>query len=370
MADQKVEQGPVEWQVVRSENALSDAEREAILENPVFGTKFTDHQVIVVWEQDKGWHSARVEPYGPILMDPASAVLHYGQEIFEGIKAYRHQDQSIWTFRPSANAARLQRSARRMALPELPVDVFVESLKKLIEVDHAWVPQPVNEKTLYIRPFEIAAETFLGVRAAHRAEYRVIASPVGPYFTGGLKPVNIWIALDSARAGKHGTGEAKTGGNYAASLQAQNEGYEQGCSQVLFLDAETGTHIEELGGMNLFFVYKDGHVVTPSLDGTILHGITRDSVITLIKDRGIPVEERQVTLNEVRTGLNSGEIVEMFACGTAAVITPVGMLKSREEQLGSANAEPGELTASLRAELTGIQYGTVEDRHGWMVRLK
>jgi branched-chain amino acid aminotransferase len=303
------------------------------------------------------------------MMDPAAAVLHYGQEIFEGIKAYRHDDGSIWTFRPYENARRLQASARRMALPELPEELFVESLRQLIAVDGAWVPQPVNEKTLYIRPFEIAAEDFLGVRAAHRAEYRVIASPVGPYFTGGLKPVSIWIALDSARAGKHGTGEAKTGGNYAASLQAQGEGYEQGCSQVMFLDAETGTYIEELGGMNLFFVYKDGHVATPSLDGTILRGITRNSVVQLIKDRGIEVQERKITLDELRADLQSGEITEVFACGTAAVITPVGQFKSRVETLGSADADPGALTVSLREELTGIQYGRVEDRHNWMLRL-
>jgi len=358
-----------QWTVTRNPNPLSDAEREAILAAPVFGAKLTDHQVIVTWTKDEGWHDARVEPYGPILMDPSAAVLHYGQEIFEGIKAYRHQDGSIWTFRPTANAERLQRSAHRMALPELPVEIFVESLKQLIAVDGAWVPEPVNEKTLYIRPFEIAAENFLGVRAAHRAEYRVIASPVGPYFTGGVKPVNIWIALDSARAGKHGTGEAKTGGNYAASLLAQTEGYENGCSQVMFLDAETGTHIEELGGMNLFFVYKDGHVVTPSLDGNILHGITRDSVITLIKDRGISVEERLVSLDEVRAGFASGEITEIFACGTAAVITPVGQLKSRLETIGSDDAQPGKLTVSLREELTGIQYGLVEDRHNWLVKL-
>jgi branched-chain amino acid aminotransferase len=303
------------------------------------------------------------------MMDPAAAVLHYGQEIFEGIKAYRHDDGSIWTFRPYENARRLQRSAVRMALPEVPEELFVESLRQLIAVDGAWVPEPVNEKTLYIRPFEIAAEDFLGVRAAHRAEYRVIASPVGPYFTGGLKPVSIWIALDSARAGKHGTGEAKTGGNYAASLMAQNEGYEQGCSQVMFLDAESATYIEELGGMNLFFVYKDGHVVTPSLDGTILRGITRMSVIQLIKDRGIHLEERKVTLDEMRAGINGGDIVEVFACGTAAVITPVGQFKSREETIGSADAEPGALTASLREELTGIQYGRVADRHNWMLQL-
>jgi len=359
----------IQFEVVRNPSPMPAAQREAVLENPVFGQHRTDHQVICVWEKDKGWTSARVEPYGPIMMDPASAVLHYGQEIFEGIKAYRHDDGTIWTFRPLENARRLQRSAVRMALPEVPEELFVESLRQLIAVDGGWVPEPVNEKTLYIRPFEIAAEDFLGVRSAHRAEYRVIASPVGPYFTGGLKPVSIWIALDSARAGKHGTGEAKTGGNYAASLMAQNEGYEQGCSQVMFLDAETATYIEELGGMNLFFVYKDGHVVTPSLDGTILRGITRMSVIQLIKDRGIHLEERKFTLDEMRAGINGGDIVEVFACGTAAVITPVGQFKSREETIGSADAQPGDLTASLREELTGIQYGRVQDRHGWMTQL-
>lgn len=357
------------FEVIRNPNPMPAAERERIIANPTFGTHFTDHQVVVVWEKDKGWHSHQVIPYGPIQMDPSSAVLHYGQEIFEGIKAYRHEDGSIWTFRPEANAKRLQRSARRMALPELPIETFVESLRQLIAVDGDWVPSAEGEKTLYFRPFEIAAENFLGVRAAHRAEYRVIASPVGPYFTGGIKPVSIWIALDSARAGKHGTGEAKTGGNYAASLLAQAEGYEQGCSQVMFLDAESGTYIEELGGMNLFFVFSDGHVVTPSLDGTILHGITRDSVITLLRDSGHEVQERRFALSELREGVANGEIVEVFACGTAAVITPVGVFKSREEEIVVGDNEPGAITVSMRRELTGIQYGTVPDRHGWMHKL-
>lgn len=359
----------MKFEVTRNPNPVSDTEREAIIANPTFGTHFTDHQVVVVWEKDKGWHSAQVIPYGPIMMDPSAAVLHYGQEIFEGIKAYRHEDGSIWTFRPEANARRLQRSAYRMALPELPIDVFVDSLRELIAVDGAWVPSPEGEKTLYFRPFEIAAENFLGVRAAQRAEYRVIASPVGPYFTGGIKPVSIWLALDSSRAGKHGTGEAKTGGNYAASLLAQQKGYENGCSQVLFLDAETATYIEELGGMNLFFGYKDGHIATPALDGTILHGITRDSIITLLEDRGISVEQRKVSLAEVRQGVASGEIVEVFACGTAAVVTPVGILKSEHEEIVIGGNEPGELTVSIRQELTGIQYGRVPDRHNWLVKL-
>lgn len=359
----------MDFKVTKNPSPTPKSERDEILASPVFGAKFTDHQIVVVWEKDKGWHSAEVIPYGPILMDPSAAVLHYGQEIFEGIKAYRHQDGSIWTFRPDANAQRLQRSAHRMALPELPTDVFVESLRQLIAVDGDWVPSAEGEKTLYFRPFEIAAENFLGVRAAQRAEYRVIASPVGPYFTGGLKPVAIWIALDSARAGKHGTGEAKTGGNYAASLLAQSKGYENGCSQVMFLDAESATYIEELGGMNLFFVYKDGHVATPALDGTILHGITRDSVITLLRDRGIEVQERKVTLSEVREGAVSGEIVEVFACGTAAVITPVGTFKSEQDEIVVGGNEPGNLTIQMRQELTGIQYGTVPDRHNWMLKL-
>ncbi len=359
----------MKFEVTRNPKPLSDSDREAAISDPTFGSHFTDHQVVVVWEEGIGWHSAQVIPYGPILMDPSSAVLHYGQEVFEGIKAYRHQDGSIWTFRPKMNAARIQRSAKRMALPELPADVFIDSLQQLIAVDGDWVPKPEGEKTLYFRPFEIAAENFLGVRAAKRVEYRVIASPVGPYFVGGVKPISIWIALDSSRAGKHGTGEAKTGGNYAASLLAQQEGYKQGCSQVVFLDAESSTYVEELGGMNLFFIYKDGSVVTPGLDGTILRGITRDSLITLIKDRGIKMTERKVTLDEVREGAKSGEIAEVLACGTAAVITPVGIFKSREEEIVIGGNEPGELTVSLREELTSIQYGIVADRHNWMHKL-
>ena len=359
----------MDFKVTKNPSPSSSSDRSEVISNPTFGTHFTDHQVVIVWEKAKGWHSAEVLPYGPILMDPSSAVLHYGQEIFEGIKAYRHQDGSIWTFRPDKNASRLQRSAQRMALPELPTELFIESLRQLIAVDGAWVPEPTGEKTLYMRPFEIAAENFLGVRAAERAEYRLIASPVGPYFTGGIKPVSIWIALDSARAGKHGTGEAKTGGNYAASLLAQQEGYAQGCSQVMYLDAETSTYVEELGGMNLFFVYQDGSVVTPPLDGTILHGITRDSIITLLTDAGHDVIERKISLDEVREKVKSGEIAEVFACGTAAVVTPVGLLKSREEEITISNNEPGAVTVAMREELTGIQYGTVKDRHNWMHKL-
>ncbi|MEY4417568.1 MAG: hypothetical protein RIQ88_6 [Actinomycetota bacterium] len=361
---------PVEFKVYPTNHPTSDADRKAILEAPVFGAKFTDHQVIIEYSDELGWHSPRVEAYGPIMMDPASAVFHYGQEVFEGIKAYRHKDNSIHTFRPEQNAKRLQKSAHRLALPELPTELFIESLRQIVLADEAWVPSPEGEKTLYLRPFEIAMESFLGVRAATKAEYRVIASPVGSYFPSGLKPVQIWISLDSARAGKYGTGEAKTGGNYAASLLAQNEGKANGCSQVLFLDAETHTYLEELGGMNIFLVYKDGHVVTPELDGTILRGITRDSIIQLIKDRGISIEERQVSLAELEQGYTSGEISEVFACGTAAVITPVGQFKSKHGVFGPENPSLGGLSMSIREELLGIQFGEIEDRHNWLLRLK
>ena len=360
----------IPFEVQRNANPMPKAEREALLVNPVFGQNRTDHQVVCTWEKEKGWISAQVLPYGPIMLDPAAAVLHYAQEIFEGIKAYRYADGSIWTFRPHENAKRMQLSAQRMALPEVPEDMFVESLKQLIAVDADWVPDAANEKSLYIRPFEIASENFLGVRATHKAEYRVIASPVGAYFTGGFKPISIWISQKSARAGKNGTGAAKSGGNYAASLVAQSEGYDNGCSQVMFLDAESSTYVEELGGMNLFFVFKDGHVATPALDGAILSGITRKSLIQLMQDRGIAVQERKISLEEVRSGITSGLISEVFACGTAAVITPIGGFKSTSETLHISATEPGPLTVSLREELTGIQYGRVQDRHHWMYRLR
>jgi len=356
------------YTVQPSAAARAAAEREEILADPGFGKHFTDHMVRIDWSLEEGWHDARVQPYGPLQLDPASSVLHYGQEIFEGLKAYRHADGSIWTFRPEKNAERMQQSARRLALPELPVADFVESLRQLIAIDGAWVPEG-GEASLYIRPFMIANESFLGVRAAHHVSYFVIASPAGAYFSGGVAPVSIWLSEEYARAGRGGTGAAKCGGNYAASLLPQQEAYANGCAQVLFLDAETGTHVDELGGMNVFLVYGGDRIVTPRLTGTILEGVTRDSVIQLARDRGIAVEERDVTIDEWRSGMESGEITEAFACGTAAVITPIAALKSPGFTVGSPDAPAGELTMSLRDELTGIQYGRVPDRHGWLVRL-
>lgn len=347
---------------------LPAAERDAVLANPGFGDHFTDHMVSITWTLEAGWHDAKVVPYGPIPMDPASSVLHYGQEIFEGLKAYRRADGSIVTFRPEENARRLNESAVRIALPELPEELFVEAVKQLVAIDAVWVPRG-SDQSLYVRPFMIADESFLGVRAAQRARFMVIASPAGPYFTGGIKPVSIWLSQDYARAGHGGTGAAKCGGNYAASLLPQNVAAEQGCQQVLFTDSNSPDVIDELGGMNLFLVRKDNTLLTPALNGNILPGITRKSIIQLVQDRGYSVEERSVTVTEWREGVADGSITEAFACGTAAVITPIGKLKSPDFTIDFGDGAPGELTLSLREELTGIQYGSREDQHGWLTEI-
>lgn len=356
------ELAPLEFSVTKNLAARSAAQRDEILQNPGFGTTFTDHMVDICWSARGGWHRPRVQPYGPISLDPAAAVLHYGQEIFEGIKAYRHADGSIQTFRPDQNAARLQRSARRLALPELPTDYFIQSLRELIAVDGVWTPSG-DDQSLYLRPFMFAKEAFLGVRPAQKVAYYVIASPAGSYFSGGVKPVRIWLSERYARAGRGGTGAAKTGGNYASSLLPQAEASEKGCDQVVFLDQDG--NVEELGGMNVVFVYRDGRVVTPQSD-SILEGITRNSLLQLAEDRGHTVERRPVPLQEWRDGVASGDIVEVFACGTAAVVTPIGALVTADFE----EAQPlGELALSLREELTDIQYGRRDDKHGWLQRL-
>jgi branched-chain amino acid aminotransferase len=357
-------QRDLSFSVTKTENPTSETKRDAILADPGFGKFFTDHMVDICWSEHGGWHRPRVQPYGPISLDPSAAVLHYGQEIFEGMKAYRWQDGSIRTFRPEENAARLKRSAVRMALPELPTEYFLDSLRQLIAVDGDWVPS-APDTSLYIRPFMFAKEAFLGVRPAKKVNYYVIASPAAAYFSGGLSPVSIWLSTNYSRAGKGGTGAAKTGGNYAASLVAQQEAYDNGCDQVLFLDSENDRYLEELGGMNVILVKKDGTLLTPQSE-SILAGITRDSILQLAEDRGHTVERRQVTIDEWREGAASGEIVEAFACGTAAVVAPIGLLKSADFEI---RHESTEVALSLREELTGIQYGKVDDRHGWMVRL-
>jgi len=354
------------FQVTPNPAALPADEREAILANPGFGQKFTDHMVDICWSERGGWHRPRVQAYGPIQLDPAAAVLHYAQEIFEGLKAYRHADGSIWSFRPEKNAERLQRSARRMALPELPTEYFLDSLRQLIALDGAWVPS-APETSLYLRPFMFAKEAFLGVRPAKKVNYYLIASPAGAYFHGGVAPVSIWLSTTYARAGKGGTGAAKTGGNYASSLIAQQEAYDQGCQQVLFLDSAEEKYLEELGGMNVVLVYRDGTLVTPQSE-SILEGITRDSILQLAEDAGHTVERRQVSIEEWREGAASGEIVEAFACGTAAVLTPIGTLKAADFTIDMPTPEDG-VALALRRALTDIQHGRAEDRHGWMMRL-
>ena len=343
-------------------------ERTAALAELSFGTVFSDHMAHAVWTPERGWHDHRVEAYGPISLDPAAAVLHYAQEIFEGLKAYRHADGSVWAFRPEANAARFAASARRLALPELSEAEFLHSIEVLVHTDVDWVPG-VPGSSLYLRPFMFASEAFLGVRSARRVDYLVIASPSGPYFTTGFTPVSIWVAEDYHRSGPGGTGAAKCGGNYAASLLPQREAYEQGCEQVCFLDAATNTRLEELGGMNMFVVTADGAVHTPALTGTILEGVTRSSILRLLAEAGREVHERPITLTEVKDGVTSGAISEMFACGTAAVITPIGHLKGNGFHLTVSGGDAGPVTSELHQALTDIQYGHREDTHGWMRRL-
>jgi branched-chain amino acid aminotransferase len=308
-----------------------------------------------------------VTPYAPLTLDPATAVLHYAQEIFEGLKAYRHEDGSVWTFRPEENAARMVRSSGRLALPVLPPEDFIASVDALVRTDERWVPEAAGEKSLYVRPFMFASEVFLGVRPAQHVTYLVIASPAGAYFSKGVKPVSIWLSEDYTRAGRGGMGAAKTGGNYASSLVAQQEAIEQGCDQVVFLDATEGRYVEELGGMNLYFVHDDGTIVTPDLSGTILEGITRSSIIELCGKLGHSVEERRFSIDEWRDGVRSGRITEVFACGTAAVVTPVGSLRWRGGEVGKDVTGP--VTQQVRSALVDIQYGRAEDTFGWMHRV-
>ena len=350
---------------------VDEARREQILADPGFGMHFTDHMVLAEWTAADGWHDVRVQPYGPLSLDPATAVLHYAQEIFEGLKAYAHDDGSVWTFRPEDNAARMQRSARRMALPELPADVFLEAVDTLVRTDVAWVPRGA-ETSLYLRPFMFASEVFLGVRPAEHVTFCVIASPAGAYFPSGVKPVSLWLSEEYTRAAPGGTGAAKCGGNYAASLAAQQEANQHGCAQVVFLDAVERRWVEELGGMNLYFVRDDGSIVTPQLSGSILAGVTRDAVHTLLDDLGHKVEERAVDIDEWRDGVSSGEVTEVFACGTAAVVTPVGRLCWRSGEVDSSVTHAGAagpVTTEVRQALVDVQYGRAADDHGWMHRV-
>ncbi len=353
-----------------SGGARTSGERiNEILENPGFGKYFTDHMVTIDWTADNGWHNPQLRDYGPLSMDPATNVLHYGQSIFEGLKAYRHNDSTIQTFRPFENAQRFARSARRLAMAELPAELFVSSLESLVTADQDWVPSG-RERSLYLRPFMISTEIGLGVRPANAYQYVLIASPAGAYFAGGIAPVSVWVSDDYVRAAPGGTGEAKCGGNYAASLLAQAEATAHGCDQVIWLDAIGREKIEEMGGMNLYFVYGEGdsaRVMTPRLTGSLLPGITRDSLLTVANDLGIAASEGEITVAELRAACDSGEITEVFACGTAAVITPVGTVKSRAAgEFTVGLGETGPVTMALRNALLDIQSGSAPDRHNWM----
>ena len=357
--------------VARNPDPRSDDERAAILAAPAFGKYFTDHMVRIDYA-DGAWGEGAVVPYGPLTLDPATSALHYGQEIFEGLKAYRQPDGSVASFRPDANARRFQRSARRLAMAELPEETFVESLRALAEVDAAWVPDDPTE-SLYFRPFMIATEVGLGVnKPSGSYTYLLIASPAGAYFSGGIKPVKVWLSTEYTRAAPGGTGEAKCAGNYAAAFVAQAHATAQGCDQVVWLDAAEHRWVEEMGGMNLYFVYGSGssaRVVTPALTGTLLPGVTRDSLLTLAGELGYTAEEGKISTDEWREGCASGAITEVFACGTAAVITPVGAVDSAQGGFTIGDGSPGPISMQLREHLLGIQTGKEPDTHGWMHRL-
>jgi branched-chain amino acid aminotransferase len=355
----------VAFDIRRNENPTPASERAALLANPGFGRVFTDHMATIRYADGKGWYDARVEPRAPITLDPATAVLHYAQEIFEGLKAYHCADGMVRMFRPEANAARFRASAERMAMAQLPEELFLGSLHELIAVDREWIPT-TEDASLYLRPFMYASEVFLGVKPSSEYLYLVIASPVGSYFKGGVQPVSVWVSHDYTRAAPGGTGAAKCGGNYATSLVAQAQAVEHGCDQALFLDAVERRYVDELSGMNVFFVYDDGTLVTPPLTGTILPGITRDSIITLARDNGLTVVERPYAYEEWRRDAASGALREAFACGTAAVITPIGWVKSPDEEFVVGEGVTGPVTADLRRQLVDIQRGRIPDPYGWV----
>jgi len=344
-----------------------DSRADAIAD-PGFGKVFTDHMVRIEWSEGKGWHNATLGPREPISLDPAAAVLHYAQEIFEGLKAYRLADGTMALFRPHENARRFNLSARRLAMPELPEDAFVAAVRQLSLADRDWFPK-VEGGSLYLRPFMFASEPFLGVRPAKHYTFLTIASPAGNYFKSGAPAVSIWVASDYTRAAPGGTGAAKCGGNYAASLVPQAEAIARGHDQVVFLDAAERRWIEELGGMNLFFVFDDGSMITPPLTGTILPGITRESLLSIAREEGLNVREERYSLDQWRADAASGRLVESFACGTAAVVTPVGQVASLDGTFTIGSGGPGQTTQRLRERLVAIQRGTAPDPHGWVLRL-
>ena len=354
----------MKFDIQPASNPTPEKDRVAKLVDPGFGRVFTDHMAIVRYNQAKGgWYEAKIEARANFQIDPAGAVLHYAQEIFEGLKAYKRDDGGVNLFRPDANARRFKDSADRMAMAQLPEDVFIEAVEQVVRIDRAWMPG--GEGSLYLRPFMIASETFLGVKPSSEYIFAVIASPVGSYFKGGPAPVSIWVSENYTRAAVGGTGAVKCGGNYAASLRAQAEAIQHGCDQVVFLDAVERRYIEELGGMNVFFVFDDGSLSTPPL-GTILPGITRDSIIALARDAGKTVREEPYSLDQWRKDAASGRLKEAFACGTAAVISPIGKVRSVSGDFEISGGAAGPVAMGLRKQLVDIQYGRTNDPHNWI----
>ena len=332
-----------------------------------FGQFFADHMFTMRWNRQQGWHDAAIEPYRPFALDPAAMVFHYGQAIFEGMKAYRGKDDQIFLFRPQDNFTRMNQSALRMCMPRFPQDRVLQALRAMVYLDQEWVPKTPGA-TLYIRPTMIATEPALGLRPAEEYLFFIICCPVGAYYTGGFNPTKIYVEDTFVRAVPGGVGNAKTAGNYAASLKAQSLAHDKGYTQVLWLDAVHHKYVEEVGTSNIFFLI-DGELITPPLEGSILPGITRDSVLQLARDWGYPVDERRITIDEVIEAGKKGTLQESFGTGTAAVISPVGEFAYRDDRITINNGSAGELATRLYDELQAIQFGDREDPHKWRVRV-
>ena len=333
-----------------------------------FGKYFTDHMFLMDHDYENGWHNARIVPYGNISLSPASTVLHYGEEIFEGMKAYLTEDGKIQLFRPYENAKRMNSSADRLCLPEIPEEDFVEAIKKLVEIDKEWIPT-AKGTSLYIRPFMFGNDETLGVHTVHHSTFMIILSPVGSYYKEGLNPVKILIETEDVRAVRGGTGFAKCGGNYAASSRAGKKAEEKGYSQVLWLDGVERKYIEEVGAMNVMFKIK-GEVVTPALLGSILPGITRKSCLEILNKEGIKATERKLSLDELTKAVEDGTLEEAWGCGTAAVISPIGLIEVNGKKYEINNGKIGPVSQMLYDKITGIQTGKVKDEFGWTVEVK
>ena len=359
---------PTGFRHFRNRRPATDEQVAQVLARPGFGRHFTDHMVTVEFDRGHGWHDAAVRPHKPLSMPPGTAVFHYGQAIFEGLKAYRQPDGSVACFRPDMNATRFRASARRLAMPELPEETFLTSLAELLALDERWVPAGEG-KSLYLRPLMVSTCVGLSVAPSDEYLYILIASPVSSYFSSGASPVTVWLSHEYVRAAPGGTGAAKCAGNYGAAFIAQQQATEHGCDQVVWLDSAEHRWVEEMGGMNLFFVFGSGssaRVVTPELTGSILPGVTRDSLLRLARDDGYEVAERRISVGEWEKTAASGELTEVFACGTAAVVTPVGKVRHADGEMTIGEGQPGPVTAQLRRRLSAIQTGAAPDPHGWM----